>query len=174
MRNCSENPRYEQKRAISASKRALIFSVFAAALFFDLVTKIWVRVALPTPNGLKLTSQVSLIPRVNFGTTFGFLSGQTETGFMILTLVTGFMALGLIWLAIRAQHRLASMGAAVMASGAFGNLIDRSFEGAVTDFIELHLGAWHSPVFNLADLWLIIGFVLLVSSSDVRTRNRGL
>jgi len=42
-----------------------------------------------------------------------------------------------------------------VSAGALGNLIDRLIVGMVTDFIGLHLGVWYSPIFNLADVWVI-------------------
>ncbi|MCF7847008.1 MAG: signal peptidase II [Candidatus Gracilibacteria bacterium] len=50
------------------------------------------------------------------------------------------------------------IGAALVFSGALGNLIDRLFFGAVTDFLAF----WSFPVFNLADSFITIGVVLWV------------
>ncbi len=46
-------------------------------------------------------------------------------------------------------------------SGAVGNLINRIFSGGVIDYIDL-FGRW--PVFNLADILINIGIVLLIIS----------
>ncbi len=48
--------------------------------------------------------------------------------------------------------------------GLFGNLIDRIDRGAVIDFIHLKFGTYNFPIFNFADIALVIGFILLVIS----------
>ena len=46
--------------------------------------------------------------------------------------------------------------------GAIGNVIDRLRLGAVVDFLDFHLAAWHWPAFNVADSAICIGVALLV------------
>lgn len=46
----------------------------------------------------------------------------------------------------------------LILGGALGNYLDRLFRGFVVDFI--HVPYW--PVFNVADIWLSVGFALLV------------
>jgi signal peptidase II len=51
----------------------------------------------------------------------------------------------------------------LLSSGAVGNLIDRVRYGSVVDFVHLHFGsAFHWATFNLADVWITAGLVLLV------------
>jgi signal peptidase II len=38
-------------------------------------------------------------------------------------------------------------------------------QGAVTDFIDLHLGAWHWPTFNTADIAIVLGAAILIADS---------
>ncbi len=48
--------------------------------------------------------------------------------------------------------------------GLFGNLIDRLQKGAVIDFIHFKFGSYDFPIFNFADVFLVIGFILLIIS----------
>ncbi len=68
----------------------------------------------------------------------------------------GFVAV-LWWRRRRSAARLEHLAFAVTAAGALGNLVDRIFRGFVIDFIYLH--GW--PVFNVADLAIVGGAVLL-------------
>ena len=52
------------------------------------------------------------------------------------------------------------MGAAFIAGGALGNVLDRLVYGRVVDFLDFHVGVWHWPAFNLADSALFIGVLL--------------
>jgi signal peptidase II len=50
----------------------------------------------------------------------------------------------------------------LIIGGALGNLIDRILYGAVVDFIDLHYMNLHWYVFNIADICISIGCILLV------------
>ena len=53
-------------------------------------------------------------------------------------------------------------GLALLIAGATGNVTDRILHGAVTDFFEVWLGAYHWPAFNVADSAITIGAMLLI------------
>jgi signal peptidase II len=55
----------------------------------------------------------------------------------------------------------------LVASGALGNLIDRVRYGYVVDFIHVHYEPWDFdyPTFNVADITITIGVILLVIDS---------
>lgn len=53
-------------------------------------------------------------------------------------------------------------GFALVYGGLFGNLIDRVFFAHVIDYIEVNIFGYHFPIFNLADMCLVIGFILIV------------
>jgi signal peptidase II len=57
------------------------------------------------------------------------------------------------------------MALGLIAGGAIGNIYDRMRQGAVTDFIDLHLGAWHWPTFNTADIAIVVGAAILIADS---------
>jgi signal peptidase II len=50
----------------------------------------------------------------------------------------------------------------MMAGGALGNAIDRLQWGKVVDFIDVHVGDWHWPAFNVADSAIAIGVVCIL------------
>jgi signal peptidase II len=52
-----------------------------------------------------------------------------------------------------------------MAGGALGNIYDRVQRGKVTDFIDLHAGSWHWPTFNIADVAIVGGAIILILCS---------
>jgi signal peptidase II len=64
-----------------------------------------------------------------------------------------------------AGGRLEAAGLGLMAGGASGNIFDRMERGKVTDFIDFHLAEWHWPAFNLADVAIVVGALILVSGS---------
>jgi signal peptidase II len=98
----------------------------------------------------------------NRGIAFG-LAGDVSA-LLIAAMLVGLLAL-LVFLASRATNGTALwLAAGLLVGGALGNLADRVRDGAVTDFIDLPL--W--PTFNLADLAIVAGVLLLVLAVDER------
>ena len=156
------------RRLYRAKTVAAAISVTAFVL--DLGTKGWVRASLPSPDGFDPLPFLALRPRYNEGTTFGLLSGGTVSSLMVLGTVTVLALLALWWWVARAQGPRVIVGAGLMAAGALGNLVDRLMIGMVTDFIGLHVGGWYSVIFNLADVWIVLGSILVFSGSRERQK----
>ncbi|HEY1691864.1 MAG TPA: signal peptidase II [Polyangiaceae bacterium] len=66
-----------------------------------------------------------------------------------------------VWLRRPRASRVEHAGFALVVGGALGNAIDRAARGHVVDFIHVHL--W--PVFNVADVLVVAGLLLLVAHS---------
>jgi signal peptidase II len=74
----------------------------------------------------------------------------------------------LAWMWREPRRRIA-MPLALIAGGALGNILDRVRTGAVTDFIDAHIGGAHWPTFNLADSAIVVGIGwLIIASLDRR------
>ncbi len=52
----------------------------------------------------------------------------------------------------------------LILGGALGNIYDRVFYGKVIDFIDLHFYSYHWPTFNVADISIFFGCVLIILS----------
>ena len=91
----------------------------------------------------------------NPGAAFGILSGNAT----LLLLVTAVILVALICFFYRSRqkHVTLEIGTALVVSGAIGNALDRMQKGTVTDMFDLRI--W--PIFNVADIAVCIGFVLL-------------
>ena len=101
----------------------------------------------------------------NTGVSFGMLQNDLDLGRWLLI---GFafaviMAL-LVWLA-RTRRPLLAIALGLVIGGAAGNATDRIAWGSVADFFLFHLGDWHFPVFNVADMAVVCGFALIVADS---------
>lgn len=67
-----------------------------------------------------------------------------------------------VWLR-QVTNRLESLAIGLVIGGAVGNAIDRMLYGAVADFFDFHVGGWHWPAFNVADMGISCGAVALVA-----------
>jgi signal peptidase II len=101
----------------------------------------------------------------NTGAAFGFLKGAPptlrDTIFFSLTVVVLFLILGII-VRTDARHRLVLISLTGILSGAVGNFVDRVRYGYVIDFIDMDLGFYHWPTYNVADMGISCGVVLLM------------
>ena len=102
-----------------------------------------------------------LVIAENDGAAFGLASGQR---WFLLTVSFGaLIAVPMIFVFGRIQHRVMQISLGLITAGVVGNLYDRLFnEGRVRDFIDVYRGRWHWPAFNVADSLLCIGVGLII------------
>jgi signal peptidase II len=104
----------------------------------------------------------------NTGVAFGLFASQGMSGGSWLLTLLGLAALAAVavyfWFA-SVHDRLLLLSLASVVGGAVGNLIDRMSSGAVTDFIDVYVGTYHWPSFNVADSAISIGIVLMAIDS---------
>lgn len=73
---------------------------------------------------------------------------------------------------IRHEHRWYGPAFALIAGGAAGNLVDRLRFGAVVDFLDIYVGKYHWPAFNIADSAICIGAGIFVVLSLTAGRQK--
>ncbi|HZI19359.1 MAG TPA: signal peptidase II [Pyrinomonadaceae bacterium] len=130
----------------------------------DQVTKAW------AVRRLRFGEEVRLVDGLlhfgyaeNPGIAFGQLQQGGEFGRWMLSAVAAVAAVGVLVYFFRAKDAAArTLGAcALLLAGVAGNLTDRVRLGYVVDFIELHLGSFQWPTFNVADAAICVGAGLL-------------
>ena len=146
------------------SKAALFWPVIVIVAALDVVTKAAaVRELVPqrVPHEV-LGNAVRLTLVYNPGAAFGLnLGSQSRWIFTALTIV----ALGILWRLYRATaegDRVRVLALALVCAGALGNLMDRMRSDlGVVDFIDVGFGPRRWPTFNVADMAVSTGAVLL-------------
>jgi signal peptidase II len=120
-----------------------------------------------TPEGFRLAlvpHVLSIVHSFNPGVAFGLLTDSASTEVSVALIAVSAAVVGLlVWLlaAGRAGDARSQVGIALIAGGAAGNLLDRILHGGVTDFVELRIGRFEWPAFNLADSAITIGALLV-------------
>jgi signal peptidase II len=102
---------------------------------------------------------------MNPGAAFGFLAGASATFRYIFFTGITIVALALILsYLIKSKPRslLIVSSLILIFAGAVGNLIDRIRFGAVVDFLDIYVGTWHWPAFNVADSAISVGAILMI------------
>ena len=124
-------------------------------------------------NWLDLYERVAVLPFFNLtlahntGAAFSFLAGAGgwQRWFFVLLAVV-ISAVLVIWMKrLAATARLEAISLALIIGGAIGNVIDRLIYGYVIDFLDVYVGSYHWPAFNIADSAICIGAVLLIIDS---------
>lgn len=134
--------------------RALALAAFAAAL--DQLSKALVRGQVMPGERIDLAAGVEIVRVANRGIAFGLLN---DFGSAVLVIASVAFAILLALFLMSAERPGLWLPIGLLAGGAVGNLIDRIRLGAVTDFIDPP--RW--PAFNLADMEITVGVIILVS-----------
>ena len=140
---------------------SLLVPVFIFTL--DRISKIYVINFSKNLSDVELyTSKFLNITLVwNEGIAFGLFSSSHEYLYNFLTIVISFVALIILVMSIR-QEGKKKYFLLIVFGGALGNLYDRIFFKAVPDFIDLHVGNFHWFVFNIADIFITFGVIMLI------------
>lgn len=120
---------------------------------------------------MKLDAEIPVIDNffslhyvINKGSAFSFLADK-EWGISALTAISAVMgALVVVLMGVACKKHLKLLGFAfcLIASGAFGNLIDRVYHKYVIDFLRFDFGNYTFPIFNFADICAVVGTVILM------------
>src|SRR5512141_3186990 len=145
----------------------LFWTVLVVIVIADVITKaiaVYSLVPQRIPHEL-IGDAVRFTLVYNPGAAFGLhLGDYSRWIFMVLTAGALFV-LGRLYRATRDGDLLRTLAVALVCGGAIGNLIDRirSAQGVV-DFIDVGVGAWRWPTFNVADSAITVGAIALALS----------
>lgn len=133
------------------------FLLFALVFVADRLTKLWALHALATgPQAVCYGFNFDL--SWNRGVSWSFLTATSSVGYWLLCGMIGLMVVAFSWYIIRRSALNLPVGwEVVVLAGAVSNLIDRLWYGAVVDFISLYVGTFTWPIFNVADICIVIG-----------------
>jgi signal peptidase II len=142
-------------------RRGLLVIPFALAV--DQMTKAWALVALSPAYGEGITVLPILRLRLGFntGVSFGMFSeSAADAVWLLVGVKLAIIAVLIGWLG-RTRSGTEALGIGLVIGGALGNLIDRVHLGAVVDFLDAHYAGWHWPTFNVADVAIVLGVLLI-------------
>ena len=137
----------------------LVFSTF----LLDRLSKIYVIFLDNKFFGSQIFSSkflnISLI--WNEGIAFGLLSFNEKIFYNLLTFIILVIILIIFFMVLK-SYGLKKYSLLMILGGAFGNVYDRIFYGAVPDFIDFHVGDFHWFIFNIADVFITLGVILMI------------
>ena len=154
------------KEARSAGKTALFGGLVTAVVVLDLTTKILVQRTLSLYEQRDvLGSFLRLTYIYNPGAAFGINLGPYSRWIFLGLSVLVLAALFGMFAFTPAKDRLRIGAIGLVCGGALGNLVDRiKSESGVVDFLDVGVGTVRWPVFNVADMALTVGAIILALS----------
>ncbi len=141
-------------------ERWLLFLIAGIIIFIDQYSKNLVESTLELYTYWAPFPEFEHIFRISHISNTGVAFGLFQNGNTIFTILALVVSLGIIIYNARlgGGHKLLRLALGLQMGGALGNMIDRIRLGYVTDFVDV--GPW--PVWNIADLSIVAGTILLV------------
>ncbi len=143
--------------------------VFIFLILLDLLTKFLVQSNLPLNKSIKINEFSDLVYVQNFGVSFGLFSGYVSH--WILIFIASVVILMIYILSMKSNKKFEKLAYFIIIIGALSNVIDRSINTFVVDFILLHYKNYYWPAFNLADIYITIGIIMLLVSFFIESKN---
>ncbi|WP_226534643.1 signal peptidase II [Fictibacillus halophilus] len=149
-----------------------MFYYLLALLMFaaDQATKWMIVKKMDLGQSIPVIDQVLYITsHRNRGAAFGILQDQRYFFIIITVIVVGAVV---YYLQKHATDRLLKTALALVLGGALGNFIDRLLRGEVVDFVDVYIGSYDFPIFNVADSALVIGVGLIFIQSFMESKQK--
>ena len=139
------------------------FSIVALIYFLDRLSKIHVIQLDKNNLGSDIfnSAYLNIVLIWNKGIAFGLLSFNESYLYNIISLIIAIIIIVLVIMSLKSQG-FKRYSLLMIVGGALGNLHDRFFFNAVPDFIDFHINNFHWFIFNVADIFITLGVMLLI------------
>ena len=106
----------------------------------------------------------------NTGISYGLFSGGGDFQKWILISLSILIIIFLLSLIRNESTILSKLSISFIIGGALGNVLDRFIYGAVVDFISLHAKGFSWYIFNIADMFIVLGVILFILSQFILSK----
>ena len=147
--------------------RALLLITALVSFLLDRLTKLWAVKTLSTGTITVIPGLFELRYAENRGAAFSLFSSAPEPlRKLFLLLIPLLITLFVLYYGLfKVKDRLGALALGLILGGALGNIYDRLFYGRVVDFLDFYFKSYHYPTFNLADVSVFLGVLLLIYRS---------
>jgi len=141
----------------------LSFSLVLFIFLIDRISKLYVI----HKNKFNLNSEIYSSKFLNIhliwneGIAFGLFSFNEDYLYNFLTFLI-FIVIIFIIFVIRKSDPIRKYALLLVLGGALGNFFDRLIYKAVPDFLDFHVGNFHWFIFNVSDIFITIGIILMI------------
>ena len=106
----------------------------------------------------------------NTGISYGLFSGGGDFQKWILISLSILIIIFLLSFIRNESSILSNLSISFIIGGALGNVLDRFTYGAVVDFISLHAKGFSWYIFNIADMFIVVGVILFILSQFILSK----
>ena len=106
----------------------------------------------------------------NTGISYGLFSGGGDFQKWILISLSILIIIFLLSFIRNESSILSKLSISFIIGGALGNVLDRFTYGAVVDFISLHAKGFSWYIFNIADMFIVLGVILFILSQFILSK----
>lgn len=147
-------------------KPGLLLAVVGSVLALDVVTKLWVVSTFSLHQSVPVLGDVVRLTYThNPGAAFGINVGEHSRIFFLVLALAALVVLAVLYRSTPVTDRVRLFAISLVAAGALGNILDRlRYERGVVDFIDVGVGGYRWPIFNVADMAVTTGAILLLIS----------
>lgn len=145
----------------------------ALLILADQASKVWFD------SALRYAERIAVLPFFDFtllynpGAAFSFLADAAGWQRWFFTILGIGASAFMVWMMHKNRTQPRLLGAlALILAGAVGNVIDRVAYGHVIDFLLFYWKNWYYPAFNVADMCITLGAILLILDEIFRLRGR--
>ena len=146
-----------------------ISSLIILSIFFDQLSKFWIRNNIESYNEIELIGSFFTLIRVeNSGAFLGMGSELSYIPKLILLIIFPIVVLVAVSIYTYMEKKLDNLslvGFSLIIGGGVANIFDRVVYGSVTDFLFINLGFFKTGIFNIADLSVTTGMILILIAS---------
>ena len=97
----------------------------------------------------------------NNGIAFGLFSFNEQFYYNVITSIIIIITVVVLFFAIKSTG-VEKINFSMIFGGSLGNIFDRLYYSAVIDFIDIHINNFHWFIFNVADIFITFGVILLI------------
>ena len=153
-------------------KNLIYIFIFLFIFLFDRISKILIinKAEKIVNDKIFESSFINLELIWNNGIAFGLLSFSSSNIYNFVTVAVFVVILIVIYFLMNSKNMEKIFFLMILAS-AMGNFYDRIAYGAVPDFIDLHINNFHWFIFNIADIFITLGVICLISKEALLKNN---
>lgn len=144
--------------------QSILFWIAGLVILVDQVTKHWVRENMPVGTTWAFSPDSAWFFRLLHIENNGAAFGMFQQGGVVFSAIAIVVSAVIVYYGLRLPEGqwLLRIILGLQLGGALGNLIDRLVRGPVTDFFNV-MSLWSTPIFNVADLSITTGVILLLA-----------
>ena len=153
-------------------KHLVDFSIIIFIFLIDRVSKLLIISSSETYEqyGISITSFLNFYLIWNEGIAFGLFSFDEKFYYNLITIIICLIILIIIWLMLKSKG-FEKISFLLIIGGSLGNIYDRFYYSAVPDFIDIHYKNFHWFTFNIADIFITLGIILIILNDLLIKKN---